>query len=106
MSGSAEQFFSELPNKIDPSKLTGVNASFQFAITGEGGGDWHVKITDGEPEVGRGQIENPDITLTASDSDWMAIVNGELSGQDAFLTGKLRIEGDMSLALKLQTFLP
>ncbi|MCL4692852.1 MAG: SCP2 sterol-binding domain-containing protein, partial [Candidatus Hydrogenedentes bacterium] len=47
--------------------------------------------------------ENPSITLTASDEDWMKIVSGQLSGQTAFLTGKLKIKGDVSLAMKLQS---
>jgi len=53
-------------------------------------------------EVAEGEAENPNITITVTSSDWMDIVSGKLNGQMAFLTGKLKIQGDMSLAMKLQ----
>jgi putative sterol carrier protein len=101
---SVEQFFSELSTKIDASKTEGMNASFQFCIEEEEGGHWYVKVVDGQPTVGSGVLDDPDITITTSASTWLEIVNGTLSGQAAFLTGKLMVQGDMGLALKLQAF--
>ena len=46
--------------------------------------------------------ENPNLTITVSDESWMEIVNGSLNAQMAFMTGKLKIQADMSLAMKLQ----
>ena len=105
MAESVEAFFNELPNRVDPNKIAGINATYQFNITGDNGGEWAVKLADGKAEVTKGQAENPNITLTTSDENWMAITNGSLSGQTAFLTGKLKIQGDMSLAMKLQGLL-
>lgn len=98
-------FFSELGGKINPDKIAGMNATYQFNITGDGGGDWAVKLNDGSAEVVEGTVDDPSITLTATDEDWLKIVDGSLSGQTAFLTGKLKIKGDMSLAMKLQNLL-
>lgn len=98
-------FFNELGGKINPDKIAGMNATYQFDITGDGGGKWAVKLADGSAEVTEGEVEGADITLTATDEDWMKIVDGSLSGQTAFLTGKLKIKGDMSLAMKLQNLL-
>jgi putative sterol carrier protein len=103
MADTVEGFFSELQGKVDPAKISGMNATYQFVITGDGGGEWYVKIADGAAEVAKGMAENPSITLTASDEDWLKIVSGQLSGQTAFLTGKLKIKGDVSLAMKLQS---
>lgn len=100
---SVAEFFSGLESKVDPSKISGMNATYQFVITGDGGGEWYVKLADGKAEVVQGTAENPNITLTASDENWTKIVTGQLSGQTAFLTGKLKIKGDMSLAMKLQS---
>jgi len=103
MADTVEGFFAELNDKVDPSKAAGMNATFQFDITGDGGGQWYVKFTDGQPEIAQGTAENPNITMTADAENWLKIAKGELGGQTAFLTGKLKIKGDMSLAMKLQS---
>jgi putative sterol carrier protein len=103
MADTVEQFFSELSSKVNPTKVAGMNAVFQFNITGDGGGEWNVKIAEGKAEVNKGAAEAPNITLTSTDENWINIVNGKTSGQTAFLTGKLKIQGDMSLAMKLQS---
>lgn len=103
MAQTVEGFFSELQSKVDASKAAGMNAAFQFDITGDGGGQWHAAIANGNVKVAPGAYENPNIVLTANAENWMKIVAGELSGQTAFLTGKLKIKGDMSLAMKLQS---
>ena len=103
MADTIAGFFSELGGKVDPSKIAGMNATYQFDITGDNGGTWNVKIADGAASVNEGPAENPSITLTATDENWLAITSGKLNGQTAFLTGKLKIKGDMSLAMKLQS---
>lgn len=105
MADSVEQFFSELQGKIDTNKTAGMNQTYQFNIEGDGGGSWYVKLTDGQPEVAAGQAESPNITLTADAANWLDIATGKMNGQTAFLTGKLKIQGDMSLAMKLQSIL-
>ncbi|MCC6487628.1 MAG: SCP2 sterol-binding domain-containing protein [Candidatus Hydrogenedentes bacterium] len=103
MADTVAGFFSELQSKVDPAKIAGMNATYQFAISGDGGGDWHVKIADGAAQVLEGIADSPSITLSATADDWLKILSGQLSGQTAFLTGKLKIKGDMSLAMKLQS---
>jgi putative sterol carrier protein len=101
MADTVAGFFSELEGKVNPEKAAGMNATYQFDITGDGGGKWYVKIADGSVDVGEGEIEAPNITLTTDAATWLDIVNGKTSGQTAFLLGKLKIQGDMSLAMKL-----
>lgn len=103
MPDSFESFFAELPNKIDKGKLGAMNATFQFVATGDGGGDKFVKIAGGEVEIGDGKAENATIVLTSSAADWLALMNGQMNGQTAFITGKLKIQGDMTLAMKLES---
>lgn len=103
MAETVQDFFSDLPNKIDTGKAAGMNAAFQFLITGEGGGEWYAKFTDGEPEAGQGTVDSPNLTLTTSAETWEKIISGQLNGQTAFLTGKLKLKGDMSLGMKLQS---
>mgnify|MGYP002712452209 CR=1 FL=1 len=103
MAESVGQFFTELPSKIDASKTAGMSSIYQFDISGDNGGQWYVNLNDGKVDVVNGTAEAPSITLSTTDENWLKIVSGQLSGQTAFLTGKLKIKGDMSLAMKLQS---
>jgi putative sterol carrier protein len=105
MAETVEQFFTTLPNKLSARKTAGMNATYQFIITGDQGGNWYVEIKDGQPGVVRGDAEMPDITITAPSDVWLQVVNGEMSGQSAFLTGQVKLQGDITLALKLQSLL-
>ncbi len=103
MAQSIGEFFAGLESQVDSSKIAGMNAVYQFDISGDGGGQWNVALADGNATVAEGTHESPSITISASDENWSKIVAGELNGQTAFLTGKLKIKGDMSLAMKLQS---
>lgn len=98
-----QEFLEEvLPQKFDPEKAAGLTATIQIRLSGENGGDWTLSIRDRKLEVLRGTRENPDMTITMKDKDYVDLVNGDLSGQKAFMTGKLKFKGDMNLGLKLQ----
>jgi putative sterol carrier protein len=91
-----------LPGKLSPEKLAGLDLTLQFSITGEKGGEWVLIIKDNKAEIKAGTIENPKITLKMKDEDYLKLVNGELSGQKAFMSGKLKFKGDMNTGIKLQ----
>jgi putative sterol carrier protein len=94
--------FDKMVEKFDPQKAAGVDAMIQFDLSGESGGQYWVKIADGQAHTGTGVAENPTMTLRAAADDWAAVVNGQLNPMQAFMSGKLKIQGDMGLALKLQ----
>ncbi len=92
-----------LPDKLsDPEKLKDIDASVQLVIAGEEGGEWYLLIKDQKVEVQKSALDDPKITIRMKDKDFVKLVNGELSGQRAFMTGKLKFKGDMSLGIKLQ----
>ncbi|OGD26298.1 MAG: sterol-binding protein [Candidatus Aminicenantes bacterium RBG_13_63_10] len=82
-----------------------VNAVYQFNISGPEGGSWWVDATKSGGAVGVG--ENPDAkcTISMADNDFIDMVNGKLNAQTAFFAGKLKIKGDVSLALMLGSVL-
>ncbi len=96
-------FFDQVVEKVDKDKVQGMNAVYQFNITGDGGGEWNVGLADGAVTAGAGTADSPSITLTMDAADFMDLIAGKLNGQTAFLTGKLKIQGDMTLAMKLQS---
>ena len=98
-----QEIFDQMPSKFKKDAAAGMNAVYQYDVTGDEGGKWYTAIADGELTVGEGEHENPNITITVADTDYIDMVSGKLNGQTAFLTGKLKIKGDMSLAMKLGT---
>lgn len=95
-----KSFFDGLSAKVDASKIAGMDVVYQFNL---GDAVYSVAIANDAVTVNEGATENATIELTMSESDFMDMVKGELNGQMAFLSGKLKIKGDMTLALKLQS---
>ncbi len=91
--------------KNDPGQVTGIDAVYQFKVTGDDGGDWFADLTGETPSVSPGEHASPGCTITVAGQDLVDITTGKLSGQMAFMTGKLKIQGDMGLAMKLQKIL-
>ena len=80
--------------------------TLQWNITGDQAGKWAFKIVNGQGEVIPGGVEKPDVTFTVSDKDWLAITEGKLDAMNAFMTGKLKVTGDMMLAMKVPNLFP
>lgn len=91
-----------LPEKFDPERAADISAVVQFKISGDDGGDWYITIKDRKLEVSEGTADAANMTLTMKDADYVNLVNGKLSGQKAFMTGKLKFKGDMALGMKMQ----
>lgn len=98
---TVKETFDLMPSRFKPDKAAGVNAVIQYDITGEGGGTWHVTIKDGTCAVAAAAATNPNLTLTMSGQDWLDMLAGKVSGQMAFMSGKLKLKGDMGLAMKI-----
>ena len=95
----AREFFESLPARVDPARTAGVNKSYVFDI--EGAGVWKVDVTDAGIEVTEGGGD-ADVTIRASEETFRAIAEGKQNPTTAYMTGKLKIDGDMSAAMKLQ----
>jgi putative sterol carrier protein len=98
-----KDFFEKvLPNRFKPDKAAGVDVTVQIKITGTNGGNWAVTIKSQKLEVKEGTQPSPTLSLEMEEADYMDVVNGKMSGEKAFLTGKLRFKGNIALALKLR----
>lgn len=97
-----QEIFDAMPAKFRTDRAGGLNATIQFDLTGPNGGQWVATITQGQLTVQPGNIPNPTLTFTATANDYVALINGQLKPMPAFMQGKIRIKGDMSLAMKVQ----
>ena len=103
-----EIFENQIPQRIADQPETAEemkDAVYQFNVTGEGAGEWFVDFAASPPAVGAGQHDAAKCTVTLAGEDLLAIVGGQLNPQMAFMGGKLKISGDMALALKLSQIL-
>jgi putative sterol carrier protein len=96
---SVQEFFEGLPGRVSPERIAGMNNTYVFDI--DGAGTWTVAIADGAIEVSDG-AGDADCTFSASAESFERIVAGEQNPTTAYMTGKLKIKGDMGAAMKLQ----
>lgn len=105
MAATTVQEIMEGIGNVDAAKIKGLDAVILFDLSGDDGGKWTLTLADGEAKVEQGETAPPAMTLSMSAQDFVAMVNGELNATAAFMQGKLRVAGDMSLAMRLQTIL-
>jgi putative sterol carrier protein len=96
---TAREFFDSLESRADASRTAGMTNSYLFDI--EGAGKWTVRVDDGKVSVHEGG-EDADAVITASEATFEKIVSGEQNPTSAYMTGKLKVKGDMGAAMKLQ----
>jgi putative sterol carrier protein len=96
---TAQEFFEALPSRVTPDRIEGMNNTYVFDI--EGAGVWTVAVADGAITVTDG-AGDADCTFSTSEENFEKIISGEQNATTAYMTGKLKIKGDMGAAMKLQ----
>lgn len=94
--------FDEMVRLFPAERAAGLHARFLFRLSGDQGGEWTVTIADQTCDVTPGSVGQPDVTLSMDAADFLKMVRGELQPVVAFMQGKLRLQGDMNKAMKLQ----
>jgi putative sterol carrier protein len=101
-----DETFVTMQQLFNPAAAAGVTKTFQWDISGEQAGKWAIKVADQTCELIRGGVDKADITLIMSDQTWLAIAEGKQDPMQAFMQGKVKTQGDMMLAMKLQQLFP
>ena len=96
---TTQEFFEALPSRVTPDRIEGMNNTYVFDI--EGAGVWTVAVADSAITVNEG-ASDADCTFSASEETFEKIASGEQNATTAYMTGKLKIKGDMGAAMKLQ----
>ena len=92
-------------SRVDKTKIEGLNAVILFDLSGEEGGKWTATLANGEVKVEEGETASPSMTLSMDAQDLVAMSNCELNAVAAFMQGRIKVSGDMSLAMRLQSIL-
>jgi putative sterol carrier protein len=102
VSEAIRDVFDRMPESFNPDAAKGMDAVFQLDITGDGGGNWTAAINDGTCRIEEGSHANPSVRLTMSVDTWLAMVNRKINGMQAFMSGQLKVNGDIMLAQRLE----
>jgi putative sterol carrier protein len=100
------EFFKQLPSKLDAEAAEDLDAVYQFDLSGAQGGQYVLTIREGACQVKEGRHEDPHVTLSMAGEDCVKVLKGELSGPVAAMSGRIRISGDLGLALQLKALFP
>jgi putative sterol carrier protein len=106
VAAASEVFEQQMPARLaaKPDLAQKINAVYKFVVNGDGGGTWIVDLKQPGGKITKGDGE-ANCTITVGAQDFVDIVNGKTNAQMAFMTGKLKVAGDMGLAMKLSQLL-
>jgi 3-hydroxy-3-methylglutaryl CoA synthase/NAD(P)-dependent dehydrogenase (short-subunit alcohol dehydrogenase family)/putative sterol carrier protein len=93
--GDVQAVFDKMLGSFKADAAGGVNVTFQFNISGQGGGEWYCVIKDASCTVEKGIHEKPVCTIKMAAGDFLAMMGGKLPAMQAFTSGKLQIGGDV-----------
>jgi putative sterol carrier protein len=91
-----------LPKRFKADKAAGIDVVVQVTLAGNGSGSWVVTIKDQQMTIKDGVVDAPALLLKMTEKDFMDLINGKMSAEKAFFTGKIQFKGNIGLALKLR----
>ena len=102
-----EYFEVKVPGNLKEKgeKLSSINCIYEFQIEGATGGTWTLDLTAPGGAITEGSSGKADCTVKINDENFVKLISGSLNPQMAFMTGKLKVAGNMGLALKLANIL-
>ncbi|XP_006899246.1 PREDICTED: hydroxysteroid dehydrogenase-like protein 2-like [Elephantulus edwardii] len=102
-SGPVEETFHIAKNSLNDDLVKATQAVYQFELSGEDGGTWFLDLKSKGGVVGFGDPPNQaDVVMSMSTEDFVKMFSGKLKPTLAFMSGKLKIKGNMALAIKLE----
>ena len=102
--GTVSEIIDSMRARFNAEAAAGMDEVFQFDL--DDADSWHLVIKDGTCHMVDGSHDDPSVTLTMDSATMQAVMSGKMEGMQAFMMGKLRAEGNMMLATKLNALFP
>ncbi|MCL2643548.1 MAG: SCP2 sterol-binding domain-containing protein [Candidatus Bathyarchaeota archaeon] len=99
---SQEFFETILLTKFKPEKAKDIEVIIQVNLTGDTPSDWVITIKNQNIQFNQGIATEPTLTLKTTEENFLDLVNGQISVEKAFFSGKINFKGDITTALKLK----
>lgn len=96
------ELFKEMPKQFNAAKAGDLNAAVVFDLSGDDGGQWTVQIADGKCDILNNAADNPTATVKMAAEDYTDMVSGKLNPMMAFMSGKIKVDGDLNSVMKVQ----
>lgn len=103
---SAEEYFDTLPARFEPAGSRGVDAVFQWKLSGDESIDRYVVVRDGKMDLHTGEHQSPTVTIAMDAGDYVRMVNREIDGAWAFTSGRAKLSGSIPLAMRMRQIFP
>jgi len=103
---TVKEFFQLLPDRLDSDAAVDLEAVYQFDLSGAQGGQYILTIRDGACQLAEGTHADPHVVLSMAGEDCIKILRGQLSGTAVAMSGRLKISGDIGLAMQLKALFP
>ena len=100
---TAAELFSRMPDAFNMEKAGDLDAVVQFDLSGEGGGQWYVTVSEGTCTVDEGTVSEPKATIRMDATDYVDMISGRLDPMTAFINQQVKVEGDLNTVMKFQT---
>ncbi len=98
-----QAIFDGMSDRFQADKAGDLDMTVKFELSGEGGGEWYARIQDGSIDVEKGSVEGAAATLKMDADDFAKMSSGDLNPMMAFMSGKIKVEGDLNSVMKFQT---
>jgi putative sterol carrier protein len=103
---TVKEFFQLLPGRLDSDAAENLNAVYQFDLSGAQGGQYILTIREGICQIAEGMHADPHVVLSMAGEDCIKILKGQLNGPAVAMSGRLKISGDIGLAMQLRALFP
>ena len=98
-----QPIFDSMTERFQADKAGDLDMIVQFELSGDGGGQWYASIKDGAMDVNQGSADSPQATLKMDADDFAQMSTGDLNPMMAFMSGKIKVDGDLNSVMKFQS---
>ena len=103
---SMNEVFSGMVERFNPDAAEDIQAVLQFSLNGLQSGEFFIDIKNSTATLVQGVSKSPELLVEIDSEDWIAVVEGRLDGTRAYMSGKMKVTGDMNLLFKLDQLFP